>query len=172
MGGIKNKLSNKVKNLLSSLSLTERADERSSSGEVKTNNKSKSSGFCHLIWQTSSATFPVKGKELGSPWIRGAVSRRLTEGSLSAGLSLTILTKYLGIACLSLAILSTLVLNIVSSYSSSKVNSNAEPVGNPSVLANDSTCDPNNTNAPSCISMSISSHSATGDTNDGNLSEA
>ena len=37
MGGIKNKLSklsNKVKTLLSSLSLTERADERSSSGEV------------------------------------------------------------------------------------------------------------------------------------------
>ena len=78
-------------------------------------------------------------------------------------------TKYTSLACLTLAILSTLVLNIVSSYSSSKVNSNAEPVGNPSVLANDSTCDPNNTNAPSCISMSISSHSATGDTNDGNL---
>ena len=40
MGGIKNKLSrlsNKVKTLLSSLSLTEGADERSSSGEVKTN---------------------------------------------------------------------------------------------------------------------------------------
>ena len=79
-------------------------------------------------------------------------------------------TKYTSMACLTLAILSTLVLNIVSSYSSSKVNSNAEPVGNPSVLANDSTCDPNNTNAPSCISMSISSHPATGDTNDGNLS--
>ena len=79
-------------------------------------------------------------------------------------------TKYTSIACLALAILSTLVLNIVSSYSSSKVNSNAEPVGNPSVLANDSTCDPNNTNAPSCISVSISSHPATGDANDGNLS--
>ena len=147
MGGIKNKLSNKVKNLLSSLSLTERADERSSSGEVKTNNKSKSSGFCHLIRQTSSATFPVKGKELGSPWVRGAVSRRLTEGSLSAGLSLTILTKYLGIACLSLAILSTLVLNIISSYSNSSTRSNAEPVSNGSIytLANNndsSTCDP------------------------------
>ena len=64
----------------------------------------------------------------GSPWVRGAVSRRLTEGSLSAGLSLTILTKYLGIACLSLAILSTLVLNIISSYSNSSTRSNAEPV--------------------------------------------
>ena len=128
MGGIKNKLTSKVKTLSSSLSLTERSDERSSSGEVKTNNKSKSSGFCHLIRQTSSATFPVKGKELGSPWARGAVSRRLTEGSLSAGLSLTILTKYLGIACLSLAILSTLILNIVSSYSASSTLSRAEPM--------------------------------------------
>ena len=176
MGGIKNKLTSKVKTLSSSLSLTERADERSSSGEVKTNNKSKSSGFCHLIRQTSSATFPVKGKELGSPWVRGAVSRRLTEGSLSAGLSLTILTKYLGIACLSLAILSTLILNIVSSYSYGKVNSNAEPVSNSSTstLANNndsSTCDPNNTNAESCISLSItsSSSSSTGG-NDANLS--
>ena len=79
--------------------------------------------------------------------------------------------KYVGIACLSLAILSTLILNIVSSYSSSKVNSSAEPVGTPSILANDSTCNPSNTNAASCISMSISSYpSATGDTNDGNLS--
>ena len=95
-------------------------------------------------------------------WLKGNVRRQSDKG--------IVLTKYLGIACLSLAILSTLVLNIVSSYSSSKVNSNAEPVGNPSVLANDSTCDPNNTNAASCISMSISSHSATGDTNDGNLS--
>ena len=95
-------------------------------------------------------------------WLKGNVRRQSDKG--------IVLTKYLGIACLSLAILSTLVLNIVSSYSSSKVNSNAEPVGNPSVLANDSTCDPSNTNAASCISMSISSHSATGDTNDGNLS--
>ena len=78
-------------------------------------------------------------------------------------------TKYTSMACLTLAILSTLVLNIVSSYSSSKVNSNAEPVGNPSVLANDSTCDPNNTNAPSCISLSITSSSSTGG-NDPNLS--
>ena len=43
-------------------------------------------------------------------------------------LRLVTLTKYLSIACLSLAILSTLILNIVSSYSSSKIESNAEPV--------------------------------------------
>ena len=117
----------------------------------------------------------------GSPWVRGAVSHRLTEGSLSAGLSLTILTKYLGIACLSLAILSTLILNIISSYSSSKVNSNAEPVSNSnanlSTLANSndsSICNPSNTNAASCISLSItsssSSSSSSTDSNNSNLS--
>ena len=78
--------------------------------------------------------------------------------------------KYVGLACLTLAILSTLVLNIISSYSSSKVNSNAEPVGNPSILANDSTCDPSNTNAAACISMSITSSSSSTGGNDANLS--
>ena len=80
------------------------------------------------------------------------------------------LTKYSGLILLAIVVLSVIILNIISSYSNSSTRSNAEPVGNPFVLANDSTCDPNNTNAQSCISMSISSHSATGDTNDGNLS--
>ena len=175
MGGIKNKLSklsNKVKTLLSSPSLTERADERSSSGEVKTNNKSKSSGFCHLIRQTSSATFPVKEKELGSPWVRGAVSRRLTEGSIDRWGRIT---KYTSLACLTLAILSTLILNIISSYSNSSTRSNAEPVSNGSIytLANNndsSTCNPSNTNAASCISLSITSSSSSTDSNNPNLS--
>ena len=84
------------------------------------------------------------------------------------------LAKYTGIACLAIAILSTLVLNIVSSYSLSKVNSKAEPVSNSN--ANVSTLADNeaSTNAldPTSISISISisSHSATGDANDGNLS--
>ena len=52
-------------------------------------------------------------------WLKGNVRRQSDKG--------IVLTKYLGIACLSLAILSTLVLSIISSYSSSKVNSNAEP---------------------------------------------
>ena len=69
-------------------------------------------------------------------------------------------TKYTSIACLTLAILSTLVLNIISSYSNSHIQSKAEPVNEASTLANDSTCDPNNTNAPSCISLSISSSSS------------
>ncbi len=102
----------------------------------------------------------------------------LTSPSRGGGLrskpvvSLSI-TKYVGIACLSLAILSTLVLNIVSSYSLSKIESNAESVGSStSTLANDSsTCDPTNTNAAACISLSIisSSSSSTGG-NDANLS--
>ena len=55
-------------------------------------------------------------------WLKGNVRRQSDKG--------IVLTKYLGIACLTLAILSTLILNIISSYSSSKVNSNAEPISN------------------------------------------
>ena len=36
--------------------------------------------------------------------------------------------KYIGIASLTIAILSVLILNLISSYSSSNTNSNAEPV--------------------------------------------
>ena len=79
--------------------------------------------------------------------------------------------KYVGIACLSLAILSTLILNIISSYSSSKVNSNAEPLAEVSTSANEA-CDPSNTNAASCISLSITSSSSSTSTggDDANLS--
>ena len=102
-------------------------------------------------------------------WLNENVRRQSDKG--------IVLTKYLGIACLSLAILSTLVLNIISSYSSSKVNSNAEPVSNSnanlSTLANgndSSICDPTNTNAASCISLSITSSSSSTDSNNPNLS--
>ena len=198
MGGIKNKLSklssNKVKNLFNSLPLAGRADEMTKSSQSREENnktKSKSFGFCHLIRQTSPATFPVKGKELGSLWVRlgssasgtasrrapasrvldDTGSRRLTEGSLSAGLNLTTLTKYLGLTCLSLAIVSTLILNIISSYSNSHIESNAEPLANVSTLANDA-CDNTNINAPSCISLSITSSSSSTSTggDDTNLS--
>ena len=102
-------------------------------------------------------------------WLKGNVRRQSDKG--------IVLTKYLGLACLSLAILSTLVLNIISSYSSSKANSNAEPVSNSnanlSTLANGndpSICDPSNTNAASCISLSITSSSSSTDGNNPNLS--
>ena len=97
-------------------------------------------------------------------WLKGNVRRQSDKG--------IVLTKYLGIACLTLTILSTLILNTISSYSSSKVNSNAEPVSNSN--ANVSALADNEASAnaldPTSISISISSHSATGDTNDGNLS--
>ena len=72
--------------------------------------------------------------------------------------------KYIGIASLTIAILSVLTLNIISSYSSSNTLSNAEEVGSNSnsdselsAQANDSSvCDNTNTNAAACISMSIS----------------
>ena len=70
-------------------------------------------------------------------------------------LRLVTLTKYLSIACLSLAILSTLILNIVNSYSSSKIESNAIDSNNePSTLANDSS------------SISLSFSNATGSCTD------
>ena len=73
--------------------------------------------------------------------------------------------KYVGITSLTIAILSTLILNIISSYSSSNIRTNAtnvEPTtSDTSALASVD---------PTAISISISSHSATGDSNDGNLS--
>ncbi len=81
--------------------------------------------------------------------------------------------KYIGIASLTIAILSVLTLNIISSYSSSNIESNAiDSNSELSTLANDSSiCDPTNTNAAACISLSItsSSSSSTGG-NDANLS--
>ena len=118
---------------------------------------------------------------------RGAVSRRLTEGlfhrwSLYASktigsLRLVSLTKYLAISCFTLALISTIGLNLYRTYSSSNTLSNAEEVDSNSnselsTLANDSSiCDPTNTNAAACISLSItsSSSSSTGG-NDANLS--
>ena len=73
-------------------------------------------------------------------------------------LRLVTLTKYLSIACLSLAILSTLILNIVNSYSSSKIESNAiDSNSEVSTLANDSS-------TSSSISLSFSN--ATGSCSD------
>ena len=81
--------------------------------------------------------------------------------------------KYIGIASLTIAILSVLTLNIISSYSSSNIESNAmDSNSEVSTLANDSSiCNPTNTNAAACISLSItsSSSSSTGG-NDTNLS--
>ena len=100
--------------------------------------------------------------------IKNKQSNKLSNKTLfKLGSRLVVLTKYLSIACLSLAILSTLVLNIVSSYSSSKIKSNAEPVSNSptSTLANTAL-------DPASISISISSYPSSSSTggNNPNLS--
>ena len=80
--------------------------------------------------------------------------------------------KYIGIASLTIAILSILILNIISSYSSNNIESNAIDSNNElSTSANDSSiCDPTNTNAEACISLSITSSSSSTGGNDPNLS--
>ena len=133
-----------------------------------------------LSKKLSNKTIPLSDYRLTSSF-----SQRGTKSSLplAKGRQMSVahrwgrITKYTSLACLSLAILSTLVLNIISSYSYSKVNSNAESVSNSSTstLANSndsSVCDPNNTNAESCISLSITSSSSSTSTggNDANLS--
>ena len=81
------------------------------------------------------------------------------------GITTTIINKvkYIGIASLTVAILSVLILNLISTYSSSNIESNAEPVGNVSTLANID---------PASISISISSYPSSSSTggNDPNLS--
>ena len=119
MGGIKNKLNNKLSNKLIKGSLSLKEEKR-------------------------PAAFRV-----GAP----LAGRRCDDMQMSVAHRWGRYTKYLSIACLSLAILSTLVLNIVSSYSSSKIESNAID-GNTSTLANDSS------------SISLSFSNATGSCSD------
>ena len=78
--------------------------------------------------------------------------RQMKSGRISIGGfdRVSKFTKYTSIACLSLAILSTIALNLISTYSSSNIESNAEPVGDVSTLANID---------PASISISISSYS-------------
>ena len=111
--------------------------------------------------ETEGLTIPLSDYRLISPF-----SQRGTKSSLplAKGRQMSVahrwgrITKYLGIACLSLAILSTLVLNIVSSYSSSNIESNAEPAS--ATLSNDATALANS----SSLSMSFSN--ATGSCTD------
>ena len=164
MGGIKNKLSkltSKVKTLFNKATnlppLLGEADEnhRFSIGGV--NKQSKSVRL----------TIPLSDYCLTSPF-----SQRGTKSSLplAKGRQMSVahrwgcITKYTSITCLTLAILSTLVLNIVSSYSYSKVNSNAEPVNEAPALANSSPCS-QSINAPSCISLSTTSSTGSNDPN-------
>ena len=91
--------------------------------------------------------------------------RQMKSGRISIGGFDRVLklTKYTSLACLSLAILSSITLNLISTYSSSNIESNAEPVGDVSTLANID---------PASISISISSYPSSSSTggNNPNLS--
>ena len=150
MGGIKNKLSKQLSNKtipLSGYRLTSPFSQRGTKSSLPLAKEEK-----------CPAAFRV-----GVP----LASQRYDDWQMSVAHRWGRITKYLGITCLTLAILSTLVLNIVSSYSYSKVNSNAEPVSNSSTstLANTE-------QDPTGISISISSYSSSSSTgsNDPNLS--
>ena len=167
MGGIKNKLNkltSRVKTLFNNTANNLGSPAR---GAVERS-------------ETEGSTISLSDYRLTSPF-----SQRGTKSSLplAKGRQMSVahrwgrITKYTSLACLTLAILSTITLNIISTYSSSNINSNAEPLsnGSTSTLANNndsSTCDPNNTNAESCISLSITSSSSSSSTggNDANLS--
>ena len=96
--------------------------------------------------------------------------------SLSTSFSLPTTLKHLSLLTLSIAIISTIGLNILRSYSVNNLLAKAESSNtNTNALASDSssttTCDPTNTNAPSCISIGItSSSSATGGSDTSTLS--
>ena len=109
------------------------------------------------------------------------LAKLINNSEVSMGGITTIINKvkYIGIASLTIAILSVLILNLISSYSNSHIQSKAEPISNSnanaslSTLANGndlSICDPSNTNAASCISLSITSSSSSTDSNNPNLS--
>ena len=149
MGGIKNKLSklsDKAKTLLSSLSLKGAVSRRLTEGSPKSGSR------------LPSFSQPSKMPD-------GQISDTRKPSHLGLYVSKTIgslrpiaLAKYTGIACLSFAILSTLVLNIVSSYSSSSIESNAKTAG--ATLSNDATALANSS------SLSISFSNATGSCTD------
>ena len=94
--------------------------------------------------------------------IKNKLNKLSNKTLFKLGSRLVTLTKYLSIACLSLVLISTIGLNLYRTYSSSNIESNAEPVtSDASTLASV---------APASISISISSYPATGDSDNGNLS--
>ena len=120
MGGIKNKsLLNKV---INKVPLWQKGNVRRQSDKgIVSNNPSVSLRLTAPLGRgarMAEKSAPAKGRQVK------------TYGFQPVGLSnkWSSITKYTSIACLSLAILSTLVLNIVSSYSASNTLSRAEPM--------------------------------------------
>ena len=143
MGGIKNKLS-KLSNKtipLSDSRLTSPFSQRGTIEDKQSLPLSKE--------EKRPAAFRV-----GAP----LAGRRCDDMQMSVAHRWGRYTKYLSIACLSLAILSTLILNIVSSYSSSNIESNAEPAS--AASSSDATT------LASSSSLSISFSNATGSCTD------
>ncbi len=160
MGGIKNKLNNnnKAKNLFNSLSLKERADERSSSGEVNSK-EVKGSRLPSFSQPSEMLTRNILNTRTSNWW-------SLHASKTIGNLRLVSLTKYLVISCFALALISTIGLNLYRTYSNSSIETSA--VGNSSSggeLATQANID------PTSIALSISSYpsSSTGG-NDANLS--
>ena len=152
MGGIKNKLNkltSRVKTLFNNAANNLGSPAR---GAVERS-------------ETEGLTIPLSDYRLTSPF-----SQRGTKSSLplakgrqmSAAHRWGRITKYLGIACLSIAILSTLVLNIVSSYSYSSINTNA--VDDSSNANNASTLADGNTTSISLSFSPISTPTSSPDT--------
>ena len=135
MGGIKNKLNNKLSNkTLFKVPLWLKGDVRRKSDRgIVSDTNPLGSQLPSFSQPSEMLTRNISNTRTSNWW---SLYASKTIGSLR----LVALTKYLSIACLSLAILSTLVLNIISSYSSSNIESNAidDNSNEVSTLANDS----------------------------------
>ena len=149
MGGIKNKqskLSNKVKNLLTNIQFLP-LDRRNASGTASRRTPaSRVLDDRQTTKLSGGLTILLSDYRLTSPF-----SQRGTKSSLplAKGRQMSVahrwgrIAKYTSLACLTLAILSTLVLNIISSYSHSSINTNAvdgsSNANNASTLADSNT---------------------------------
>ena len=127
---------------------------------------SKTIGSLRPIKQDNIKSAPAKGEKcpaafrVGEPPLAGCstISTVKTYGFQPVGLfsKWNAIAKYTGIACISLAILSTLTLNIIATYSQSNTNSNAEPASGAST----------NATPASSSSLSLSFSNATGSCTD------
>ena len=182
MGGIKNKLSklsNKAKNLLTNnqfLPLDGEGGRQSLPDEVtkakgfcfnKSNPQSALTGCHGIVAHLASRCAPTRRATGTTPLLRKGAQdllwdqrRQMKSDRISIGGfdRLVRITKYTSLACLTLAILSTLVLNIVSSYSHSSIHTNA--VDDSSNANNASTLADSNTTS---ISLSFTNDDGTVD---------
>ena len=157
MGGIKNKLNNKLSNkTLFKVPLWLKGDVRRKSDRgIISDTNPLGSQLPSFSQPSKMLTRNISSTRKSTRWSLYASktigSLRLVSSKTIGSLRLVSLTKYLAISCFTLAILSTLILNIISSYSLTNTTSKAEEVSNA------------NTD-PSAISLSFSN--ATGSCSD------